>query len=299
MCVIISKEKKCNRIPTIEELTNCFLHNRDGAGFMYVNNGEVVIDKGYMELNSFLSRFEELCNKFHNFKNKALVIHCRIGTSSSNSAENTHPYCISTKVKDLHKKYITTDLGVAHNGIITSYTPHDKSSNVNDTQKFILEYLAPVHKHFSTFYKMDTFRAGIRDITNSKFTFLDTKERIYYVGDFVNDNGLKFSNTSYKSYESYYMSSKNAYTKYSSKYNNYYDDDDIFEYYDKQKNLIYLKDSWSFYDYNSNIYEFVSDYEEDLIYDLDNSALYKITDIDSLVKIANNVIVYDSNYYEI
>ena len=48
------KRKKNGRLPKEEELKRSFEYNLDGAGFMYVDNGEVVVDKGYMTWNSFI-----------------------------------------------------------------------------------------------------------------------------------------------------------------------------------------------------------------------------------------------------
>lgn len=44
MCIIAVKEKgyKLNE----EYVKNCFLHNSDGAGFMFVDNNKVHIEKG-------------------------------------------------------------------------------------------------------------------------------------------------------------------------------------------------------------------------------------------------------------
>ena len=75
MCIIIAKDKK-SRIPTEKELKNSFEWNNDGAGFMYVDNNKVVIDKGYMTWESFIKRYKTLLQKYNNFKNKSLVIHC-------------------------------------------------------------------------------------------------------------------------------------------------------------------------------------------------------------------------------
>ncbi len=314
MCIIISKDKNIDRLPTIGELTNCFEYNRDGAGFMYVDKRRVIIEKGFMQLDDFITRFKELCAKYNDFKQKALVIHCRIGTSSGNTPENTHPYAITTKEKNLHKLYFETDLGVVHNGIISSYTPKDRGASVNDTQKFILEYLAPIHKHFKTAYKMEKFRDGIKDITNSKFVFLDKEERTYYVGDFVNENGLKFSNTTYKNTMTYY----NKYSGWNWKksndyyYDDYYDDyeyttktetieeekERTFEFYDTKQNLIYLESGWSFTD-NLNNYDEVDAIEFDLIYSLNTGALYYLNDLGYLCKYADFVTVYDEKFDEI
>lgn len=219
MCIIIAKDKS-GRIPTIEELTNSFTYNSDGAGFMYVKNDKVVIDKGYMKLTDFLDRFKELCEEFNDFKNKSLVIHCRIGTSSGNTPENTHPYPISGKVKDLHKTHIECDLGMAHNGIIHDYTPSGKKPNTNDTQEFILKYVNKLYDKWEDFYKDKYILSGMEDITNSKLVFMNTSGDLYYVGEFVEDEKLKFSNTSYKSY-SYYKTGKSYYTN----HYDWYEDD--------------------------------------------------------------------------
>ena len=200
MCIIIAKYKN-GRLPKKDELKNSFEYNSDGAGFMYVNNGKVVIDKGYMTYENFIDRFDELCEKFNNFEDKSLVIHCRIGTSSSNTAKNTHPYPISHKERDLHKKYVETELGVAHNGIIQEYTPNWKNPSTNDTQEFILKYLSPLYDNYKEFYKNKYLMNGIEDIIKSKLVFLDTDDKIYFVGKnkFIEeDTGLFFSNDSYR-----------------------------------------------------------------------------------------------------
>ena len=68
MCIIIAKTKTM-RLPTETELRNCFSRNPDGAGFMYVDNEKVVIDKGYMDVNTFIKRFNKLCKRNNNFIN--------------------------------------------------------------------------------------------------------------------------------------------------------------------------------------------------------------------------------------
>lgn len=199
MCIIIAKDKS-GRVPTIEELKNSFEYNSDGAGFMYVDKGQVVIDKGYMEEAEFLNRYIELCEEFNNFDNKCLVVHCRIGTSSSNTAGNTHPYPITYREKELHKTRFTCDLAMAHNGIISDYTPTWDKPTTNDSQEFILKYLYPLYSKWSDFYKNKYILSGLSDITGSKLAFLDKDDNLYLVGDFVEDNNLQFSNTTYKSY---------------------------------------------------------------------------------------------------
>ena len=199
MCIIIAKSKE-NRLPTKEELRNSFERNNDGGGFMYVDKGQVVIDKGYMTFDNFYKRFKELKAKYNNFENKSLVIHLRIGTSGTNTRENTHPYIITNRVDLLHKTYIKSDIGIAHNGVITDYTPTNSKHNINDTQLFIGTYLYPLYINYKDFYKNKYIVKGIEKITNSKFAILNSKDELYLIGDFITNDNLSFSNTSYMGY---------------------------------------------------------------------------------------------------
>ena len=299
MCIIISKNKNIDTLPKRASLENAFNYNPDGAGMMYVDNGHVVIDKGYMTLESFLQRYDELCAKYNNFKNKALVFHFRIGTSSGNTPENTHPYPVTTKVENLHALKFNCDLGVAHNGIIHDYTPKDKNSKTNDTQNFILTYLAPIYKHFKNFYKMDTMRAGINSITNSKFVFLDNHERTYYVGDFINDDGVLYSNNSYTIQLPKYDARFDWYD------DDYYNDEDakerIFEYYDINNGLIYLNMNDMYFDESTASYREIGDVVDynafDMVYSLYTKNLYLLDyTTDTLTTYAENVRVCDNAF---
>lgn len=220
MCIIIAKDKS-DRLPTRRELENCFRRNPDGAGFMYTKGGRVVIDKGYMTAEAFLNRFEHLCSKYDGFKDKALVIHCRIGTAGTNSAKNTHPYPISSSLKKLHKTYTTCSIGIAHNGIITDYNPpKGDAQDTNDTQRFISTYLAALQRGYNKFYKDDDILEAIEILSGSKFAILTKDDELVTIGDFTEEDGLLFSNSTYKDY---------TYTS-SAAYNWrdwYYEDDDM------------------------------------------------------------------------
>ena len=221
MCIIISKNKD-NRIPTIDELTNCFENNPDGAGFMYVKNGKVIIDKGYMTKDAFINRYKKLLKDNNNFKNKSLVIHCRIGTGGTNSKKNTHPYPITNDINKLHSTFIVDNIGIAHNGIISDYNikDGDNKQDINDTQNFIKSYLYDLYIHFRDFYKYDNILKSIKYLTNSKFAILTKNDNVYNIGDFVLDNNLYFSNTTYN-YKSYNYTYNYDYKYYNDYYTSY------------------------------------------------------------------------------
>ena len=199
MCIIVAKSKKAS-LPRKKTLKTCFENNPDGCGLMYVNhNKEVVIDKGYMTFDSFYKHFQKLKKEYNNFDNKSLVIHFRIGTGGTNTDINTHPYPISNKIEDLHALYKTTDIGVAHNGIISKYNYKIKDVDMNDTQYFIMSYLYKIKKYIPEFYKDYDIMLGIEELCGSKLCFLNNDEELYFVGNFIDeDNGVKYSNSTYE-----------------------------------------------------------------------------------------------------
>lgn len=229
MCIIIAK-KKDNRLPSKEELIYSFSHNPDGAGFMYTDNNKVIIDKGYMNFDSFYKRFEFLCKKYNNFANKSLVIHCRIGTAGTNSAKNTHPYPLTNNIREMHKLHTTANVGIAHNGIIKDYNPTEEDGDVNDTQNFIKTYLWYLKSFDKSFYKREHHQDNISYITNSKFAILDSKDNLYLIGQYVNEQGLSFSNGNYKAHTYTYKSYSqyndyNGWWEQNRAWSKYYDDE--------------------------------------------------------------------------
>lgn len=290
MCIIIAKDKN-GRLPSEEELKNSFEYNSDGAGFMYIKNGKVVIDKGYMTYNAFLKHYKKLLEEFDNFKNKSLVIHCRIGTSGKNIKENTHPYPISDNKRHLRAKHLSNEeIGIVHNGIISGY---GTATGLNDTQEFIIKYLYPLYSHYKDFYKNSDIMYGIEKITNSKFVILDSTDTLYYVGEFVDDKGLYFSNESYKPYK--YIS-----TYYNTKYDykDWYDD-----LYTQQKELDFkddylmpLEKTWYIDLYGNGDTKLVG--EKDYWYDYDTLELFEYRN-GELETIAINPLIYDENYEEV
>ena len=297
MCIIVVKDKK-TPLPRIEHLKNCFENNPDGMGFMYINHNKVIIDKGYMTYNSFEKRYKKLCKKFNNFKDLPLIMHFRIGTAGANSKENTHPYPISDDKRDLHKKYIKTDLGVVHNGIIHDYNPAKHQHDINDTQNFIMNYLYPLYKNWSTFYKNDNILKGISSITNSKFAFLDSYGKIKLVGEFESDeDGVKYSNSNYKT--NWYFNYKYMYRDYDYEYGYDYIPAKYYSSKKEEKELDYdlqLEPTW-YYSVRGGELTLVG--ERDLVYDYYTCLLYEILPSGKYEEIGEEVEIFDENGEEI
>ena len=193
MCVIAAKPKGVD-MPSYETLNSMWIANPDGAGLMYVHEGHVIIDKGYMTFDDFIKHLTQLDKKI-NLKNTAVVLHFRIGTHGGNVPANTHPFPISDNVSVLQKLHSKANIGVAHNGII-HIEPRQK--DISDTMEYIASQLAPLYRYDKKFYKKKDLMQLVENAIRSKMAFLTADGVIYTIGAFTEENGILYSNMSYK-----------------------------------------------------------------------------------------------------
>lgn len=200
MCIIVAKNKGVE-LPTKKTLQQCFERNKDGAGIMYVKDNKVIIEKGLMTFQEFYQKLRSIKKMFGgNLTNKAIVFHFRIGTHGENDKATTHPFPISNNFNDLRATYFETDIAMAHNGIISAY---NYDSILSDTQTFIRDYVSVFKDLKKNFYKNNKVMEIISNeanISSNKLCFLDNKENIYWYGNKVVDNGVIYSNETYKPY---------------------------------------------------------------------------------------------------
>ena len=219
MCIIavkpIGEELMERRV-----LENCFDYNNDGAGLMYNLDGKVYIEKGYMNFKNFYNRLLEL-DKEIGLKDRGLVMHFRITTSGGTSAQNCHPFSISNDEKVLKALNVTTDVGVAHNGIIPSYVP--KGGTLSDTQLFIKDYLYYIKEENENFLTNPSLLFAIEKTVQSKLCFLDGEGNITTVGKFISEDNYLFSNETYLDLTDLYKSWNTSY---------YYNDSPLDDEYD-------------------------------------------------------------------
>ena len=199
-------------MPKNEIFRNCFINNDDGAGLMYANpkTGMIEIEKGFMTWSSFETRLEELKNKYDNFEDMNFVAHFRIGTQGKNDEHTCHPFPISSKDKLLRKVRLTTDMGFAHNGILSDYSNRSydyktrtyttKQTLLSDTQLFIKHQLnsyKSLNRNFLKNKQVRDFIARYASENSSKFAFIDKGDNLYLFGTFTEDEGVYYSNSSY------------------------------------------------------------------------------------------------------
>lgn len=201
MCIIAIKPAGA-KMMSDQTITIMFINNPDGAGYMYYDKDSksVVIKKGFMSVKALTDSLNS-----HDLTDTNVVLHFRIGTSGLNDALNCHPYPLfgnnALKCK--------TDIGMAHNGILTKYIP-PKTSKINDTQLFIGEVLNKLDKRFLN--DPDKLMLIKALIGTNKLAFLDNKNKLTLIGDFIHDGDYIYSNHSYE-YTSLYPSVKNTHLR--------------------------------------------------------------------------------------
>lgn len=256
MCIIVSKEKGVE-LPSKNTFKTCFTHNSDGAGIMYVSHNKVMIEKGFMCFEDFWRRIKELKKQFGDLTYKSFVFHFRIGTSGGIVPERTHPFPLTNNIDLINALDLVTNIGVAHNGILTEFTDLTKP-NSSDTQNFIIKYLYPLYKLNPDFLKHEDIIEMIEQSvgTYNKFCILDSDENIYYINKscFLSDNGVLYSNSTYKPYEYKSFSNLPVYNDYYEKYDGYDD-----------------------YDYNYKTTEVALDeIKDDIVVDTNNNKYFRI-----------------------
>ena len=193
MCIICVKPAKVD-LPNDAILKNMWDSNPDGAGMMYVKDGRVIIEKGFMSFEVFQTKLEAVKSRI-DVVQTPMVLHFRIGTHGGNIPENTHPFPITDSIPALKKLKIEAPVGIAHNGII-NIMPREK--DISDTMEYIASQLAPLRRGVPDFYKNKHLMQMVKNAVESKMAFLTKDGEIFTIGDFIEDKGVLYSNTSYK-----------------------------------------------------------------------------------------------------
>ena len=200
MCIIVAKEKGV-RMPSTETLKHCFTNNPDGAGIMLASKGRVFGFKGLMTFDAFEAKLKQLSKRFGSLDKLPIVMHFRIMTHGKVVAGNTHPFPVSSSYKSLRKLEWVSDLGMAHNGIIscTSSHPDVKAEGVSDTMVFIKRIVAPVAGSLGKMPLMSNSAVldALQIASGSKLAFLSGNGEIKVLGSFIRESGVYYSNDTY------------------------------------------------------------------------------------------------------
>lgn len=177
MCIAIYKP--ASKSISKKRLQQCYNSNPDGAGFMYAENKQLHIHKGYFNFDKFYKDFKE-------HKNKKCVIHFRIKTHGKIDKTNCHPFNINDS------------LGFVHNGIISGFGNNTHSDTIQFNEKIL-------QKLVGKWGNLALFEDPIVDLIEgrigwSKLIMLDrhNNHKIFNEEKGEWNGGVWYSNTSYK-----------------------------------------------------------------------------------------------------
>jgi len=184
-------------------LEECFRCNSDGAGYSYWDEKEKIwnIIKGFMDFDDFWKSFE--ANEFT--KESIWMAHFRIATSGNTDGGNTHPFVVCDNFNTMRKKLNKAEDIAYHNGVV------GKGSKVaSDTMEHIKECILPMHLLIEEPEYKKCMELVCEQSSNR---WLITKGKdIYTYGNWEEDKGIFYSNTSYR-IPVYNKKAKNAIVK--------------------------------------------------------------------------------------
>lgn len=195
MCIIVYKPTTA-KMPNKKTLITCWNNNRDGAGYMFPSKGSVIIKKGFMKFNEFYNNLKSDLKRYGEFT--PFVLHFRIQTQGGVNPQYTHPFPLSSEMDDLRKLRAKTEIGIAHNGIIDlTSSRYSYTVTYSDTMKFITDYLSLII-HNKNYYEDKNKLTLIERLIESKMAIMDGDGHTELIGDFVEDNGVYYSNNYFR-----------------------------------------------------------------------------------------------------
>ena len=201
MCVIIAKPKGVDPLNK-EYFENAWNHNSHGGGVCWKTpEGEVMMQKGFMDKKEFLDKLDEI-----NQKDNSFIAHFRIKSVGEVKPENTHPFVMD---------HVT----FAHNGTISSLKPIEGKT---DSETFGLCFL----KNRSMKWIKENALLLELALGTSKFAIMDNKTGEIFVLNkeygqekdgawFSNSSAFPYTppkQTNFSSYAGYYNSMYSGYS---------------------------------------------------------------------------------------
>ncbi|MBR2796989.1 MAG: hypothetical protein IKE17_04490 [Clostridia bacterium] len=196
MCIICVSPKRV-RQPNVTTIRRMFRNNPDGAGYMVARDGKVTISKGFMDVDEYI----EAIRAEHFTAKDPVVYHFRISTQAGVNPQMTHPFPLSNRIEHMKVLDVECSCGVAHNGIIRLTTDRN-NREYSDTALFIANYLSLIIREPGDL-KDERILTLIHRLAGSKLAIMDGDGYIATVGEYINQKGLLFSNTSFET-DTYY-----------------------------------------------------------------------------------------------
>lgn len=180
MCVILFKPEKIDKASiSTDTLYNCWLANPHGAGLMYAYHGRMIVWKGMMTFEKFLSAWKAVP------QNAVIVAHFRIATHGKRDESMTHPFWV-----------YPDRLAMVHNGILAIKAR--EGDGLSDTATFVEDVLRALPAGWSTNPAIMHLLDGYCGYGN-KLVFLDRTGLVTIINERAGTwhEGCWYSNTSY------------------------------------------------------------------------------------------------------
>lgn len=207
MCVALVKNKDID-LPSKDVLKVCFKNNPDGAGFAYCRDGNIVINKGFFTFEGFYKALESANIKKH----ESALIHFRVATHGKINIENCHPFPIVDKFVKMTNPIIkSNDSVMVHNGKLTIPITSSIYSDSMHFAKTLFGFDRKNNKDFIDYI----IRPTEKNKRGNRIGILNTdgSTEIYGVG-WIEEDGIMYSNDSYKENSTYKSAKKKKSKKY-------------------------------------------------------------------------------------
>ena len=190
MCIICVSPKGVPQ-PSTYAIRTMFKNNPHGAGYMVARNGKVFIHKGFMTIDDLLDQLA-----YERFTaDDAVVYHFRISTQAGVNPQMTHPFPLSSRLENMTALDLSCSVGITHNGVIKLTSTGDKK--YSDTALFVAKYMPYIIERPEDLHD-DAKIDAIAELIGSKMAILDKTGFIRTIGEFTNENGILYSNHTYK-----------------------------------------------------------------------------------------------------
>lgn len=176
MCIIAIKPAGTPR-PNNEMFKNMCRRNPDGFGMVTWDPKKGLEVKKTMSEEEYMKWVSEVSEE------TPAIFHMRIATHGSVKKKNCHPFIADDR-----------SWAFAHNGILSIQNEKD----MTDSETFFRRIAMPMIKAGHTPGNM-TFDAMVATIIgSSKFAFINDKGKLFSYGNYIEKDGLLFSNSSYE-----------------------------------------------------------------------------------------------------
>ncbi len=180
-------------------LERCWDKNKDGAGYMFVDSGKLVVRKPFFKRKELISAYQADFAAYG--QTSPFVTHFRWRTHGIKDELNTHPHIICNG-----------QVGMVHNGILPFDPP--SQSKISDTVWFCITVLAERQRSQLLSQRFGAYLADM--IGYNKLILMGNNGRVSIVNEKAGvwDDGIWYSNTGYKGWMPTHDHSNSGYTWY-------------------------------------------------------------------------------------